>query len=169
MPATGNIVGDLWVSYEIEFSKPLIKSNTHDTVPNGALQASVGVAPGAMFGTDLLTATGSLPFTVLNRTISFPIGLIGDFVVHIDISAVTTFSAMDLSGAPTYTNCSAIDLGVTGLNYTRTVLTGTGALGRGHYTFAVRLSDPGSIASVLLPSGTWTGTAQLTNVNVTSM
>lgn len=168
MPATGNIVGDLWVTYEIEFTKPLIKSNTIDLIPNGSLQATVGVAPGAPLGTNTVIATGSLQFTANTRTITFPLGIVGEFVVHIDINATTTFSAMDLSGAPTFTNCTSINLGSTGLPYTRTVLTGTGALGRGHYSFAVALNDPSSQASVLLPSGTWTGSALHTNVTITS-
>lgn len=168
MPATGNIVGDLWVTYEIELTKPLIKSNAIDQIPNGSLQVTDGIVPGGMFGPDTVLAAGSLQFSVNTRTITFPIGLVGEFVVHIDIAAISTFSAMDLSGAPTCTNCTSILLGSTGFYYTRTVLTGTGALARGHYTFAVALTDPSSQASVLLPVGTWTGSAAHTNVTVTS-
>lgn len=168
MPANDNIVGDLWVTYEIEFTKPLIKSNTHDAVLNGALEASYNVAPGTPFGTLLMTAKGSLKFTAQTRTITFPIGIVGEFVVHIDIQAASTFSAMDLSGAATFVNCTEIPLGDTGVNYTRTVLTGTGALGRGHYTLAVALTDPSSQATITIPAYTWTGTAYASHITITS-
>lgn len=174
MPANGNVVGDLWVTYEIELSKPLIKSNTHDTVRDGNAQivsVNGSITPSAIFGNTTVTATGSLPFTVTGNTIAFPRGTVGEFVVNINIFASTTFTAMNLTGAPDCFGCTLVTLGATGTTYTRTQLGGSGGtIATGHYVFQVRLDDPSvNVPYVLIPTLSWTQSAASTNILISSI
>lgn len=167
MPADGNIVGDLWVSYEIEFSKPIIKSNTHDEVRNGVLLIGDS-SPSQIFGTVERTATGSLPFVCGSKTLTFPFGIIGTFAVHVDVQAVSNFTAVDFSGNTAFTNCTgaAIIPGGSSAYLSRTVSSSTN---RATYVVHVTITDPSNQASLLLPSVAWTGTYLSTTVVVTSV
>lgn len=174
MPANGNVVGDLWVTYEIELSKPLIKSNTHDTVRDGNAQVvsvNGSITPSAIFGSTTVTAKGSLPFTVNGNTIAFPKGTVGEFVVNINIFAASTFTAMNLTGEPDCFGCTLVSLGATGAMYTRTQLGGSGGtIATGHYVFQVRLDDPSvNVPSVLIPTLSWTQSAASTNILISSI
>lgn len=174
MPANGNVVGDLWVTYEIELSKPLIKSNTHDTVRDGNAQVvsvNGSITPSAIFGSTTVTAKGSLPFTVNGNTIAFPKGTVGEFVVNINFFAASTFTAMNLTGEPDCFGCTLVSLGATGAMYTRTQLGGSGGtIATGHYVFQVRLDDPSvNVPSVLIPTLSWTQSAASTNILISSI
>lgn len=174
MPANGNVVGDLWVTYEIELSKPLIKSNTHDTVRDGNAQVvsvNGSITPSAIFGSTTVTAKGSLPFTVNGNTIAFPKGTVGEFVVNINLFAASTFTAMNLTGEPDCFGCTLVSLGATGAMYTRTQLGGSGGtIATGHYVFQVRLDDPSvNVPSVLIPTLSWTQSAASTNILISSI
>jgi len=165
MPASDNVVGDLWVTYEVELSKPIVSSNVHDSVFNGFL-SSVSPVPGNWFPSSGLISSGSLALTASTNTLAFPIGITGSFFVQVDLPAVTTFSAVDLSGSATLVNCSYTTRNAIGdAAYIRTVLTGTApALGRASYTLAVLLTDPSKTATITFPAGTWTGTAAYAHV-----
>lgn len=174
MPANGNIVGDLWVTYEIELSKPLIKSSTHDTVKDGRAQivsVSGSVSPSSLFGTTSVVATGSLPYTVTGNSIAFPTGTVGEFVINIDIFAATTFTAINLTGEPVCSGCTLVTLGATGQTYTRTQMGGSGGtIARGHYVCQVLLDDPSvGVAYVTIPTLSWTQAAAHTNIQISSI
>ena len=174
MPANGNVVGDLWVTYEIELSKPLIKSNTHDTVRDGKAQVvsvNGSITPSSIFGSTTVIATGSLPFTVTGNAISFPSGTVGEFVVNINIFATSTFTAMNLTGEPSCFGCTLVPLGATGAMYTRTQLGGSGGTtATGHYVFQVRLDDPSvNVPVVTIPTLSWTQSAASTNILISSI
>lgn len=164
-----NPVGDLWVTYDIEFTKPVVSSSVHDTVPSAMLAATSGITPADWFGTVSVSATGqSIPFTINGRTITFPQGLIGQFLVVVRIAASGNFTAMDLSGNPTLSGCVSSPAETGGV-YSRTVLSaGAGTMNNGYYVFGVTLSDPSVVATATLPSSTWTGTATTTTVTITS-
>lgn len=168
MPATGNVVGDLWVTYEIEFSKPLVASNATSVVESASLY-STDPTPSSLFGSATVVASGTIAVTAVGNTITFPIGLLGKYLVVVDIEAATNFTAMDLSGTPTLTNCTLLQYWAED-SYVRTVLTGaSAALGRGTYSFAVTLADPSAVATAVLPSGSWSGLASDIQASVTSI
>lgn len=166
MPGDGNAVGDLWVTYDIEFSKPIVASDVTDTIPSALLSASSGIDPTSWFGSTALTATGqSVPFTMAGRTISMPLGLIGTYLVTIRIAA--PFTAVNLSGSPVYVNCSE-SLADTSAIYNRTVATSAVGLNSAFYVFGVKCRDPSSVATITVPSASWTGTPTLITVTITS-
>lgn len=172
MPGDGKVVGDLWVTYEIELLKPQIRSDVLTEVDSAFAESqgtlTSGVSP---LGNAPATAVGSIPFTMVNRTITFPVGLLGRFIVTVRMFPSITFSAIDLSGSPVYTNCEAWAVDSGGTTYTRTVMiAGTGAtINSGYYQFGVSLTDPSSAASVLISAGTWTGTPSLSRVSVAQL
>lgn len=172
MPGEGKVVGDLWVTYEIELLKPQIRSDVLSETGSAVAESVGTVTSGsAPLGNALSVATGTIPFSMINRTITFPVGLLGRFIVTIRLLPVTTFTAVDLSGAPVLTNCEAwpIDSGLQ--TYTRTVMVaGAGAtVNSGYYQFGVSLTDPSNIASALISGGSWTGTASFTRVTVAQL
>ncbi len=172
MPDDNNIVGDLWVTYEIELMKPQIESSVvSDSAYAFADAAGTVTAGTAPLGSLSTTATGTVPFTMGSRTITLPIGLIGRFMFVIRILPSTTFTAFDMSGGPTYTNCEGWPVDSSGNTYTRTVMVaGTGAtINGGYYVCAINVTDPSSAASFTIAGGTWTGTALTTRVSLTQL
>lgn len=169
MPDDGKNVGDLWVTYEIELMKPQINSNVLSETLSGFAQATSGVAPGNPLGVSLLTSTGPLSFSILSRTITFPLGTLGRFLISVNWPASGSFSAFDSAGAPVYTNCEGTAITSEGFfNSFVTFTAGTGAtLNRGFYQVGVNIVDPSNVATVQIPASTWTGTALRANVTIT--
>lgn len=164
MPATDNVVGDLWVTYEIELSKPVVVSSVSDDTLTNFLNFTSPV-PANWFATASATS-GNLGAVGAVNTITFPIGETGTFLITIDIAAATVFTAGDLSGTPSFTNCTAAAVDAAGLTYYRTVATAS-SVSRLTYVCGVTISDPSVVASVTMPAGAWTGTASTTRVAIT--
>lgn len=170
MPDNDKIVGDLWVTYEIELIKPQIESNVLGGVLSAFATSSAIPQTATPLGPDVVTGVGTVPFTMVNRTISFPLGLVGKFLITATIQAATVFTNFDWSGAPTFTNSVAAQVDLSGLNYTRTVVTGTSAnVGRGYYQTAVNITDPSSVATVTIATVNYSGTATPTQVSVAEL
>jgi hypothetical protein len=156
-----NVLGDLWVTYEVELSKPVIESSVTGPVLNAYLTYS-SPATGNWFGSPTLTATGDLAVQTSGNSMTFPKGVVGDYLITINISATTNFTAVDLGAAPTLTNCSfATSIASSpSTTYIRTVVSGASAsVNRAFYITAVSLTDPSAAANISFPPGTWTGSA----------
>lgn len=168
MQADDQIVGDLWVTYEIEFSKPQVASNLVLTAESGLVNI-INPLPASVFGTNTVTATGSVPFTINTRTITFPESQLGKFLVVVRVSPIANFTAFDWGVGPVFNNCvqgTYDDVG----SFARTGVSGsTASLSTAMCAFTVVLSDPGSIASVVLTAPTWTGAAYGTSVYVAQL
>jgi hypothetical protein len=159
MPGDGNVVGDLWVSYEIEFSKPVVSSSVTAAQYSGSYTAANPVT-GNWFPSLVTDASSSLAVTWVGNTLSFPIGIVGNFMGLIRIYPNINFTAVDVSGAPSYTNCSGLAIDSSGSFYARTVVQGgVATTGNFFYEFAVSLTNPAAVATVTFPNGTWTGAA----------
>lgn len=167
MQADGNPVGDLWVTYEIEFSKPQIASDIVLATDSGTANITTGLAAATPFGTGVTTAVGSVPFTVTGRTLTFPQGTVGDYLVMVSYYASGGFTAFDWSSNPSYSNCSAYALDSTG-TYLRTGVTAGSSL-RAIVAVYVTLTDPSAIATITFAAPTYTGTATNSFVSVSSV
>lgn len=170
MQANDNPVGDLWVTYEIELLKPQIASNAVSDILTASIQTGPPT-PGAPFGAVLLTSgQGGIAFTVQNRDIIFPIGLLGAYQVVIRIVPSTSFTAFDGSGSPVYSDCTAYSVETGGANYTRSVVSGASASSGGcYYVFGVNCTNPSVAAYVTVAGMSWTGTAAFTSVQVSAL
>lgn len=166
MQTSGNAVGDLWVTYEIELKKPIVESNVTSTSPS--LSASfTGPTPTSNFPTTYAQQGDIIITGVSAKSITLAAGLMGTYAFNICVLASTSFTAMDLSGNLTFTNAvTAFNAPVLGGVYYRTVLTaGTG--GTGMYNAAFTVTDTSLPVTITLPTWTWTGTATNLLVQIT--
>jgi len=161
--ATGNVLGDLWCTYEVELKKPIVASNVTNRYKVAAIEYT-----GTITGSDWFNGTsidaGNLGISAAGRVLTFPEGSVGTWYITVCMTPVTTFSAVDLSGGATLTNCTSAYLSRTN-TYIRTVLGGAGGtLNRAWYQLAITISDPAVSATVTFPSGTLTGTCNTSNI-----
>lgn len=144
---TGNPIGDLWVTYEIELKKPIVSSNITQTVRSFSSIIPI-TSVSTLFPTQG-TTLGSLPVTLSGNTITFAKGVTGTFMCTL-VLANTTFPSLSWTG-PTLTNCSGT-FGPTGVSFLRTV----GASTNPAYIFWFQILDPSLVASIVIatPGGT---------------
>lgn len=104
---TNDIVGDLWVTYEIELKKPIVSSNVN---PEAAFYAALFPHPSTttLFAGPALSSYGSAPAAFNGRSIIVFPGARRDFSFTLRIVFDTTFSALGhaIAALPTYTNCT---------------------------------------------------------------
>lgn len=159
------VLGDLWCTYEIELKKPIVTSNVTSIARSAALAFTGTLDLNSWFNGSVVNF-GTLDVTANVKTISFPARLTGRFLVTVTIIASTTFTAADLSGTPTTTNCSLFAL-PTGSTYLRTVMGGTTpTVNNAVLQFAVDIQDSSKTASVTC-LGSFTGAATQSMVTVT--
>jgi len=163
MPADGNVVGDLWVTYEIELSKPNITSNVSTDVMSATLTGAADATH--PLGNASLGVSGSIACTASGNTLTFPLGLVGEFVVTFINQATATAY---IAGALTYTNCFANGVGGTASASLSTRLTaGAGVLDRVATSLGVVLNDPSAVATIGFGNPTITGTLDFITILVT--
>jgi len=151
------VVGDLWVTYDIELRKPIVSSNV--TAAAGYFAAtwnSPSVA--TTFPTNVATQLGNLPLTFAGRTITVPRGTFGTLIIWVHIHSsggLSSSTGVEWIGAPTLTNCVPSD-DLDSLN--SEVRTDSNATQSNdlYFGLAVDKTDPSSVATILLPAPTWT-------------
>jgi len=151
--ASSTIIGELWVTYEIELKKPLVDSNV---ISSGSLYTDYNnpsPVVANMFGT-ATTATGNLVLMVSANTITFPVGTFGTF--FITCSAVGSPSVFVLNGTPVYSNCQAYTYATTNLRFD--VNNPAGFSTSATYCFAVRKTNRDIAGTVTIPTPSLTGT-----------
>lgn len=158
------VLGDLWVTYEIELKKPIVESNV--TSPYKACDLLyTGAITSASFFNGTVSARGNLSCTANVKTLSFPPQLLGVYIVTVTLFATTTFTAADLSGSPTLTNCSALTM-PDGSTHVRTVLGGTSpTVNTAFYQTIIQITDSAKQASITFP-GTITGASTKSTISV---
>ncbi len=167
--ANDTVLGDLWVTYEIELKKPILSSNVTDFTPGSVLVVtdSGGSITGSSLFNGSVSQTGNVNMSLSGNTLTFPKGAVGDWTIRINVEAATTFSACNFSILPTITNCTLLNI-TPSSNIVRTVIGGTApTLNRMFYELIVRIVEPSLQATVTLPSGTLTGSALATNIDIT--
>lgn len=150
---SSNIVGDLWVTYEIELKKPIVASNvTRNNFKVSLLDSTVLSTP---FSGEVGSFLGSLPVTFTGSTITFPQGLSGTYQIWV-YAFGTLNGACSWTGAPTLSGC--IPAGLDGFysTYPSGVTTSTG-LTTLTYTCAIEKANPSDIATVILPTAAAAG------------
>lgn len=161
--ADNMVLGDLWCTYEIELKKPIIESN----VTTGARCCDLmftGAPVSASWFNGTMTRRGTLEVTANANTITFPPHLTGVYLVSVIIRATTTFTACDLSGAPSVSGGTLMTL-PSGASYYRTVLSGGGQVNQGNYEFIVWIPDKAQQCSVAF-TGTFTGASTQSLISV---
>jgi hypothetical protein len=100
--ATPVVLGDLWVTYEIELKKPILASNVTSDISSGNAVITTGLSAASYYGSGTTTLSGPTPITVTGNTMTFPKGCVGVFqiVVWIDAPSLSSTAA-----SMTYVNC----------------------------------------------------------------
>ena len=160
-----NVVGDLFVTYEIELSKPIVTSGVTDSILSSS-RLDGTASPGNWFGGTTETSqfgTGVILYNTSKMT--FPVGTTGTYLIVVSMISSAYLTAMNLAGAPTFTNCTGVNL-PNGSQYSATNCTSAVNLTGGDYILKVNLVQSGLVASVQFPAGTWTGTVNAVIIEV---
>ncbi len=174
MQSDDQVVGDLWVTYEVELKKPVVVSDVADT--QRAFAASIADASGSITGTTIFNGTqlisqwGNIQdITLSGNTITIPAYYVGRFFVFVNVEAATTFSAASVSSTPSTTGCTAeiVTPAAAGNFVLRNNLGGSSpTLNRFFYELEVRKTDSGTVATITVPTVTLTGAAARTDVKI---
>jgi hypothetical protein len=159
---SGNRLGDLWVTYDIELKKPLLFSNVIARVDSASKVLTDGLLPGGLFGS-LTTLDGSMVVTTSSQTIHFPKGLVGSFFINLEIGG----SSLAITGGTAATsNCTLIPAisGDIGTGWRTNFASDTICMAY----CAIKITDPGVQASLGIGTG-GTGTVNTTRVSITEM
>ncbi len=171
MQADNVVVGDLWVTYEIELKKPVLVSSIADAARGYAAQ--VTDSSGSITGSTIFSGTLTLGNGNLNEKVSLSANTItlssdiaGWFDVVIDIEAATTFSAATVTSTPSVSGCAAGNFTSTNV-VARTVLGGTTpTLTRFFYCITVFKASTAAAATITVPEISLKGSAARTDVKI---
>jgi hypothetical protein len=174
------VVGDVWVTYEIEFKKPIVSSNATSHGTFKAMNFTGSISTSAFFGGVEVSSEGKLPYTLsTGRTVIFPPGLTGTYMIILSLGStlgVGHTSLLTFTTAPILTGCVSSDLPWGGSIGPSTFTDTSGVPGATAHclvTYAgITISDPSVTATVQLPDGQWSSgtmnTALITVVQVDS-
>jgi len=164
--ASGNVLGDLWVTYEVELKKPILSSNATSSFKALSAYTTGTITAGTLVST-IGTATipdSSMSVLFSNNTITIAEGTTGKYVVTVTI--LGTLSSCSWTGPLTYTNCNSANIGP---NITRTeaTITGTGmSISSVSRSFGLDTVDPATSSVITIPTPSPIG-GTITNVLVT--
>lgn len=158
-PATGNVIGDLWVTYEVEFKKPIINSSVV-TDPVAATISSVsGFTPTASnyFGSaSNQIVVGPLGITASTNTLTFPKGAQGEYLILLRFATISSWTAVNTAFNPTYSNCVNRNIFIntaTGSSQVYgTNVNGTPGTQQAFLMLGVIIADPQQVATVTFSS-----------------
>lgn len=165
--ADGNVVGDLWITYEVELRKPVVYSSTNSAIQSARFQ-STNNSGANYFTTTTATQVGNLPASFSGRTVTFPKGAVGRYLISTILVSGTGVTTATWNGASTATNCNIPFLDNYN-TYTFAGVTNPSTLLSMTYTVSVLITDPQLVASVLLPSYAATGTVDSVCCTVTEL
>lgn len=155
--ASTDVVGDLWVTYEVELKKPLISS---PVVSSPAFYGRSYNNPSTTLffsGSTPFPQQGSLEVTATGKTITLP-ARAGAYFICVEIfspGGLTHATAVQWTGSITSTNITSFPYN--GSNTTQdTVCTGTNpTINALRWTLGVYLVDSTQVGTVTLPNAQW--------------
>jgi len=165
--AAGNVIGDLWVTYEVELKKPLIASN----VTSSSLAGSLDVT-GTMTGNTLFSGTktqfGTMTISSTGNAFYLPKGSVGTWLVCVHLKPTTNFTAVSWA-VPTFADCTGgIAINASGDTIYSSTVAGTSPTAADCFiVFAIRVTSPTVQPYVTLATPTLGGTVSDTTVLVT--
>lgn len=105
-----NVIGDLWITYDVELKKPIVTSNVTTDVLSAYIVGGGTIDFTNYFGTTpTYPVNNTIAVTASGRTITFPKNSVGTWTITLDLSATSTFGGgLDLGSSPTLTNCQLL-------------------------------------------------------------
>lgn len=166
-----NVIGDLWLTYEVELRKPLMYSNV--TSDYQVMFANTSPASTAsIFSNPTYLSATTWPITVAANTITFPVGSVGTWQISIVITPTTTFSSMAMNVAASSVNCQIVNWHpyLSGSNYSFVTLAGTSPTANNCIILSgVTITDPALVATMTFPSFVLAGTISGLSMSVTRL
>jgi hypothetical protein len=150
------VLGDLWVTYEVELKKPLIASNVTSLTKSGSIVITSGLLPTSVFGPTPRVISKPLQASVSGNTITFPKGTYGVFQIALWIDG----TSLALSAAATTTTGCVDVYPVSGSPFLR-LASGTAILSV--IITSVLITDVAVEATVTFP---YSGTGTLTQTRL---
>lgn len=158
--ATGNALGDLWLTYEIELLKPQVNSNVDFGGLYSLSKSTTTPDYTNIFTTMSQAATNPLQLTFGVNSFTIPAMVAGTFEVILFWNGTTINPATTVGYA--YTNCTATAVFASGATAASTASTTTACV-----VFGVKITDPTTPSTVTLTFGSTTGTISSSNLVVT--
>lgn len=148
--ANGVVLGDIWITYEIELRKPILVSNT--TALANTFSAVYGpVLTTSSPFTTLVTSSGELPVTAATNTVTIPIGESGRYYFNARLRSTAGLTNGEWKGALTGTGFQLASLYLEG-DAGETVQTTSTVQLTNQYAGVIVKSDPNVVASVIFPN-----------------
>jgi len=161
--APANVLGDLWISYEVELKKPVYSSAITSTIgyyaKGGTGTTNTTYLNGVLAG----SGVGNLPVTFSGTTITIPAGYSGNYLINISINGTLT-GACAFGPAPTFTNATFWIYDGVSANYSPGSATGSNAV---NGTYGIVVTDPSVAATFTFPALTFVGTIVTAFVQIT--
>jgi len=157
-PANSNVVGDLWVSYEVELRKPILHSNVTSLAPfYRASYVGTGITSTDYFPTAITPLkAGNIPMTLLGRTLTFLPGSFGQYYVLLSVNANGAGfggTSQQISGNPILTNMELLSIDYSStFYYISTICTNANTLNCLMYACVVNKLNADSVATLALPA-----------------
>lgn len=151
--ANNNVIGDLWITYEIELRKPVVYSATNSIIQSTRFQC-LSPSTTVLFTTTTPTQVGNFAAGFSGRTITFPKGAVGRYLITCLIEAQTSFTESQWTTPGVLVNCTQPFLDN---NQTKVFASSaTNAAGSAQlnvtYTTSVSISDPQLVATYTFPA-----------------
>lgn len=89
------VVGDLWVTYEVELKKPMLTSAVLDPTAGFSAYTTTSVSSSSIIGTNITYGNGTLNdrITMAGNTITIDRSLAGWFYCYVSVQPTTSFSS----------------------------------------------------------------------------
>lgn len=150
MQDNDRVLGDIWLSYEIELKKPKLTGVTNEASRAIAQIANTGVAQATPLGTVALES--NFPgVTLTGSTLSFPANASGDFIISWSVYNATTVAGLGV----TLTNITERGVRVTASGSTSSVL-----------ATIIRLDPSVASSSILFTASTLTGASAVSQMRI---
>ena len=166
MPATNNVVGDLWVTYEIELRKPILTDLNGTDVLTLSSYATSYVSAAVPFGTNMIISAGIF-FAIMpifgTNTITFPAGSVGAYQVVVMHTGATSaaYGSPSISGSGSSLISSLGDA----LGHSTAYTVGTQSA---FNVAAIQITNPTTTTVLTLGAITLTGVVRV-DVNITQV
>lgn len=153
--STNNVLGDLWVTYEVELKKPIVASNV--TPRSLSFEGTYsGIMNGLTWFNGTVESVGNLAIKAETRTVTFPEGAVGTWLLMVTMTPVTFFTTVDLGAVPSVSNATLNNI-LPGINYIQSKVGTATNLQRLFCAAVITITDPAVQAIVTFPASTITG------------
>lgn len=165
MPADGNPVGDLWITYEVELRKPIVKSNVAPGTFYAVALTSGTTSGGPLFSNMTWGGPSWQGITSTGLTMSFPSMVPGDYTYDLSIQT----SGSNFTGVSEFSGALAITNG-SELSYTRNVLSaGTSTCSRILRQGIIRVTDFGPVVVTWPPPALIPSTSLIVSFSIVQL